>query len=79
MKRLMAAAVLAATGLAAGGAYSASAATTTGSCVGVVTSWNNSFYPGTGGANNKDYIQWLHENGMNFGQSVASHSIGCVN
>jgi hypothetical protein len=78
MKRLIAAACLATAGLAVGGIHATSAATTTGGCVGQVTSWNNSVDPGTGGQNNANYAHLEKASGTNFGQAIAAHNAGCA-
>lgn len=77
MKRLAMAACLAAAGISLGGIHSASAASQTGSCVGVATSGSNSLFPGSGGQYNAFYAQLSNAMGGNFGQDVAAHSVGC--
>jgi hypothetical protein len=78
MKRLIAAACLATAGLAVGGIHSASAASTTGGCVGQVTSGLNSDNPGSGGQNNALFAHLTQAGGTNFGQAIAAHDAGCV-
>jgi hypothetical protein len=78
MKRLIAAACLATAGLAVGGIHSASAASTSGGCVGVTTSGINSFAPGAGGQNNAFFAHLTQADGTNFGQAIAAHDAGCT-
>jgi hypothetical protein len=74
----MVAAPLALAGAGMAGVHPTFAASNTGSCVGVVTSQNNAFYPSSGGFNNADHTQITRENGSNFGLGIAAHSVGCM-